>query len=259
MNARTERALKLALEVAVPVLLVVAWQLVTNSSHSMFFPPPSTIVRSFRQTYLFAQFGSDVVPTLVRIGVGFGIGTVLGVAIGLPLGLSRRGRLAVMPHVEFGRNIPPPALLPVFVLLLGIHNTQKFAFIAFFCLFPVLLNTLEGVRSIDPTLLDTARSYGVPRRERIRRVVLPAAMPQIFAGMRNSISLAVIMVVLAEYYASSNGVGFVLNNSKQSFTFLPMWATILMIGILGVGLNGLFRAVEWRALAWHRGWRRASA
>lgn len=259
MSVRTERALKLALEIAVPVLIVAAWQLATASSHSIYFPPPSTILRGFRQTYLFAQFGSDVAPTLARIGIGFGIGTVLGVAIGLPLGLSRRGRLAAMPYIEFGRNIPPPALLPVFVVLLGIHDTQKVAFIAFFCLFPVLLNTVEGVRAIDPTLIDTARSYGLSRHERIRRVVLPAAMPQIFAGMRNSISLAVIMVVLAEYYASSNGLGFVLNNSKQSFTFLPMWATILMIGIIGVAVNGLFRAVEWRALAWHRGWRGASA
>jgi ABC-type nitrate/sulfonate/bicarbonate transport system permease component len=205
--------------------------------------------------WLFAQFNSNVVPSLERIAMGYGIAVVLGIALGIPFGLSRWARGAAMPLVEFFRNMPPPAMLPVFVLLLGIYNTEKVAVISFFCLFPILLNAIDGVRGIDPTLVDTARSYGVPTHERIRRIVLPGALPQIAAGMRNSLALAVIIMVLAEYYSSASGVGYVLLVSKNTFQFGPMWAAILLIGLLGYVLNVLFLLVEHRVLAWHRGWR----
>src|ERR1043166_6343583 len=121
--------------------------------------------------------------------------------------------------------MPPPALLPISIVLLhSIGNKQKVAFIGFFCLFPILLNTIDGVRAIDPTLIETARSYNVPRHERIRRLVLPAAAPQIAAGMRTSVSLAVIMMVLSEFFSSTSGVGYVLLISKNTFQFTPMWA-----------------------------------
>jgi ABC-type nitrate/sulfonate/bicarbonate transport system permease component len=199
------------------------------------------------------------VPSLDRIGLGFTIAVVAGVALGIPLGLSAVARKAAMPHIEFWRAMPPPALLPISVLLLhSIGNRQKVAFIAFFCLFPVLLNTIDGVRGIDPTLLETARSYGVPRLDRIRRLVLPAALPQIAAGMRTSLSLAVITMVLSEYFSSTSGVGYVLLISKNTFQLAPMWAAIVLIGVLGYLLNVLFILVERRVLAWHRGWRAAT-
>ena len=164
-----------------------------------------------------------------------------------------------MPHIEYWRAMPPPALLPISVVLLrSIGNSQKVSFIAFFCLFPVLLNTMDGVRSIDPTLVETARSYRVPWTRRITHVILPAALPQIMAGMRNSLALAVIMMVLSEYFAATSGVGYVLLISKNTFQLGPMWAAILLIGLLGYLLNALFLLVERRVLAWHRGWRAAS-
>src|SRR5205823_176799 len=154
------------------------------------------------------------------------------------------------------RAMPPPALLPISIVLLrSIGNLQKVSFIAFFCLFPVLLNTIDGVRGIDPTLVDTARSFRIPRAQRIRSIVLPAAMPQIVAGMRNSLALAVIMMVLSEYFAATSGVGYVLLISKNTFQLGPMWAAIVLIGLLGYLLNALFLLAERWALAWHRGWR----
>jgi ABC-type nitrate/sulfonate/bicarbonate transport system permease component len=161
--------------------------------------------------------------------------------------------------VQFLRSIPPPALLPFGILVLGVGTSMKVFIIAFVCLWPVLLNTIDGVRGIDPTMLDTARSYGVRRLERIRRIVLPAALPQIFAGLRTSLSLAVIMMVLTEYFASDSGVGYVLLISKNTFQLAPMWAAILLIGLLGYLLNLLLILVERRVLAWHRGWRAATA
>jgi ABC-type nitrate/sulfonate/bicarbonate transport system permease component len=163
-----------------------------------------------------------------------------------------------MPHIEYWRAMPPPALLPISIILVhSIANRQKIAFIAFFCIFPVLLNTIDGVRGIDPTLLDTARSYGLGWFERIRRIILPAALPQIVAGIRNSLALAVIMMVLSEYFSSTSGVGYVLLISKNTFQLAPMWAAIVLIGVLGYMLNLLFLLAERGALAWHRGWRAA--
>jgi ABC-type nitrate/sulfonate/bicarbonate transport system permease component len=244
----------------VPIAILLAWQLWTASAHQPRFPRLSTILVQFREMWLFSQFGQHVVPSLVRILAGFAIGSLIGVALGIPLGLSTRARRAAMPHIEYWRAMPPPALLPISVILAhSIGNRQKIAFIAFFCIFPVLLNTIAGIRGIDPTLIDTARSYGIPRRERIRRIVLPAAFPQIMAGLRVSLALAVIMMVLTEYFSSTNGVGYVLLISKNTFQLVPMWAAILLIGVLGYLINFVFLLVERRVLAWHRGWRAALA
>src|SRR5205823_8476305 len=222
-----------------------AWQLWTASAHDPKFPRLSTILVEFRKLWLFSEFGTHVVPSLERIALGFGIAVVVGIALGIPIGLSRWARLWTMPHIEYWRAMPPPALLPISIVLLhSIGNRQKISFIAFFCVFPILLNTIEGVRGIDPTLLETARSYNVPKLERIRRLVLPAAAPQIAAGMRTSVSLAVIMMVLSEYFSSTSGVGYVLLIAKNTFQFTPMWAAIILIGVLGYLLNGLCVLVE---------------
>jgi ABC-type nitrate/sulfonate/bicarbonate transport system permease component len=256
VNGRAYAGLKVAAEIAVPLALLAGWQLWTVQAGSQYFPRLSTILVEFREMWLFSQFGTHVVPSLERMGLGYGIAVVAGIALGIPLGLSRWARAAAMPHIEYWRAIPPPALLPISVLLLhSIGNLQKVSFIAFFCLFPILLNTIDGVRAIDPTMIDTARSYGVRGFERIRRIVLPAAMPQIAAGMRNSLALAVIMMVLTEYFSSTSGVGYVLLISKNTFQLAPMWAAILLIGVLGYLVNLLFVLAERRLLAWHRGWR----
>jgi ABC-type nitrate/sulfonate/bicarbonate transport system permease component len=258
VSGRAYRSLRITAEIAVPLAILIAWQLWTASAHEARFPRLSTILVEFRKMWLFSQFGEHVVPSLERVGAGFAIAVVVGIALGVPLGLSTRGRRAAMPHIEYWRAMPPPALLPISIILVhSIGNRQKIAFIAFFCIFPVLLNTIDGVRGLDPTLLETARSYGVPWHDRIRRLVLPAALPQIVAGMRNSLALAVIMMVLSEYFSSTNGVGYVLLISKNTFQLVPMWAAIVLIGVLGYLLNLLFLLAERRALAWHRGWRAA--
>jgi ABC-type nitrate/sulfonate/bicarbonate transport system permease component len=254
------RALKVTLEIAVPLAILGAWQAYTVHLDSAKFPRLSTILVEFRQMWLFSQFNEHVVPSLERIALGFGIAVVIGVALGIPIGLSRWARLWTMPHIEYWRAMPPPALLPISIILVhSIGNRQKIAFIAFFCIFPILLNTIDGVRGIDPTLMESARSYNIPRREAIRRIVLPAASPQIAAGMRTSVSLAVIMMVLSEYFSSTSGVGYVLLISKNTFEFTPMWAAIVLIGVLGYLLNVVFLLAERRLLAWHRGWRASQA
>jgi ABC-type nitrate/sulfonate/bicarbonate transport system permease component len=183
---------------------------------------------------------------------------VVAISAGLLLGMSRRARRAAAPIVEFLRAIPPPALLPFAILVIGVGNSMKVFIIAFVCIWPILLNTIDGVTGVDPTLRDTTRVYGIDGGDRVLRVMLPAAAPQIFAGMRTSLSLALILMVISEMVASTNGIGFFVLQSQRSFAIPEMWAGILLLGLLGYALNLIFVLVERRVLAWHRG-ARASA
>jgi ABC-type nitrate/sulfonate/bicarbonate transport system permease component len=252
------RVLPIALEIAVPGALLLAWGVWSSDAHSFYYPPLTEILDTFADTWLFERAGSDVLPSLARLGAGYAIALVAGVAIGVPLGLSAVARRAASPIVEFLRAIPPPALLPVAILAVGVGTSMKVLIIAFVCLWPVLLNTIDGVKGLDPTLADTTRIYGVRGRDRLRRIVLPAASPQIFAGMRTSLSLALILMVISEMVASTNGIGFFVLQSQRSFAIPEMWSGIVLLGVLGYILNLAFAVVERRVLAWHRGARKGA-
>jgi ABC-type nitrate/sulfonate/bicarbonate transport system permease component len=249
----SRRRLPLALEVLTPVLVLVAWGVWSANAHSFYFPPLTTILQTFKDTWLFANVGSDVVPSLLRMFAGYLIAVVVAVSLGVPLGLSQVARRAASPIIEFLRAIPPPALVPAGIIVLGIGDSMKVFIIAVVCLFPVLLNTIDGVRGVDPTFIETSRVYGVRGFARLRTVVLPAALPQIFVGMRTSLSLALILMVISEMVASTNGIGYFVLRSQREFALPEMWAGILLLGLLGYLLNLIFLTVENRVLRWHRG------
>ena len=250
--------LEAALEITVPLLVLVVWGLLSAGSESFYFPPLTSILSTFADIWLFERIGSDVVPSLVRMGLGYGAAVLIAVVVGLSLGLMRRGRLVAGPIVEFLRSIPPPALLPFAILVFGTGTDMKVFIIAFVCLWPILLNTIDGVTGVDPTLRETTRVYGVSTIDRIRLVVMPAAAPQIFAGMRTSLSLALILMVISEMVASTNGIGYFVLQAQRRFNMPDMWSGIFVLGILGYALNAGFVLVERRVLRWHRG-ARASA
>jgi ABC-type nitrate/sulfonate/bicarbonate transport system permease component len=252
------RATYAAVELTAPLLLLVLWGVWSSGSETYYFPPLTDILQTFADTWVFERAGSDVVPSLARLGLGYGIACAVAVAAGLALGLSPALRRASDPIVQFLRAIPPPALLPFAILVIGVGNSMKVFIIAFVCLWPILLNTIDGVRGIDPTLDDTTRVYGIGSRDRVWRVMLPAASPQIFAGMRTSLSLALILMVISEMVASTNGIGYFVLQSQRTFAIPEMWSGILLLGILGYVLNGGFMLIERRVLRWHRG-ARASA
>jgi ABC-type nitrate/sulfonate/bicarbonate transport system permease component len=258
MSERRERVLAMVLEVTVPVLALVIWGVASSGSDTYYFPPLTDILETFADTWLFERVGSDVVPSLLRMGAGYAIAVVVAISAGLLLGMSRRARRAAAPIVEFLRAIPPPALLPFAILVIGVGDSMKVFIIAFVCVWPILLNTIDGVTSVDPTLRDTTRVYGIDSRDRVWRVMLPAASPQIFAGMRTSLSLALILMVISEMVASTNGIGYFVLQSQRTFAIPEMWSGILLLGILGYTLNGVFVLIERRVLRWHRG-ARASA
>jgi ABC-type nitrate/sulfonate/bicarbonate transport system permease component len=125
------------------------------------------------------------------------------------------------------------------------------------CVWPILLNTVEGVRAVDSVQVDTARSYGITGPARIARVVLPSASPQIAAGLRQALSIAIILMVISEMFAASNGLGFAIVQFQRSFAIPEMWSGIILLGLLGFALSLLFRLAERRALRWYDGLREA--
>jgi ABC-type nitrate/sulfonate/bicarbonate transport system permease component len=254
----TRRWLPGFLEVLVPIAILVGWGVWSSGSDTYYFPPLTEILETFADTWLFERVGSDVVPSLVRLGLGYAIACLLGVGAGLALGLSWTLRRAFDPIVQFLRAIPPPALLPFGILVMGVGTSMKVFIIAFVCVWPVLLNTIDGVAGVDPVLKDTARVYGIGGRDRVMRILLPAAGPQIFAGMRTSLSLALILMVISEMVASTNGIGYFVLQSQRSFAIPEMWSGILLLGILGYVLNTVFLVVERRVLRWHRGARQSA-
>lgn len=249
-------AREVASELWLPCLVVFLWWLVSIDSRSLHFPPLTLIVERFGADWVFARVSSDLVPSLRNLAAGFAIGAIAGVSLGVALGLSRIAR-HVLPLLEVMRAIPIIALIPLIIMLLGTGDVEKIAIIAFGSVWPVLLNTTEGVGNIDPTLRDVTSSFTLDRRDILLRVILPAASPQIVAGLRLAVSIALVATVGSELFASTQGIGYVILAATQGWDMPQMWAALLMLGIVGYALNSAMTLFERRALRWH--WGRTAA
>src|SRR6266487_145636 len=252
----------LALRWLVLLVVAVAWQLATMGGRSVFFPPLTEVLRQARSAWLSGPashafltpaVASDVVPSLGRLLGGWLLAVVAGVSVGTAVGLVRNLADYLDPVIEFVRAIPPPAMIPPFLVVLGLGSDMKVALIAVGVVWPILLNTIDGVRSVDPVLVDTGRAFRTRRVRRLAFIVLPSASPRIFAGLRVSLSLALILMVISEMVAATGGIGFTIVQAERSFAITQMWAGILLLGVLGYLLNSLLLLVERRVLAWHRG------
>lgn len=240
-------------------LAIGVWQLAAAAADNVYFPTPWRIVLHCRDLWFTTTSGGfgladtvfdDVLPSIGRVLGGWALAAVLGVAIGTALGRSRTGMDYVGPLFAFFRALPSPALLPVFILLFGIDDGMKLALIVFGSIWPVLLNTVDGVRSVDKVKTETARSFRTPRSQWLTMVVLPAALPKIFAGLRLSLAIAVILMVVSEMVGVTSGIGFQLRYAQTQFDFTSMWSWIVLLGVLGYGLNLALLAVERWVLRW---------
>jgi ABC-type nitrate/sulfonate/bicarbonate transport system permease component len=230
--------------------LLVVWQVATVSAENPFFPPPTTIAAQLGQLLLTDAVHRDILPSIGRILGGWLIAVVIGVAAGTALGRARTGMDYVSSLFAFFRAIPPPALIPVFMVLFGIDTMMKLAVIVFGALWPILLNTVDGVRSVDQVKTDTARSFRIPRHLWIAMVVLPAALPKIFSGLRLSLSIALLLMVVSEMVGVSSGIGYQLRYAQDQFSFPQMWAWVALLGALGYLLNAILLMVERYMLRW---------
>jgi ABC-type nitrate/sulfonate/bicarbonate transport system permease component len=244
-----------ALALALPAAIVLAWWYGSAGSTDFYRPPLSRILVAFRDTWLGARLQTDVLPSLIRLLLGYALALLVGVGLGVAIGSSRSLRSLLEPVLEFLRAIPPPVLVPVFILIAGIGNEMKILVILSGCVWPVLLNTVEGVRAVDEVLADTCRSFRVRGALRLRHLVLRAASPQIMTGARQALSIAIILMVISELFAATSGLGYTVVQFQRSFAIPEMWSGVLLLGLLGVLLSGAFRLVERRVLAWYHGLR----
>ena len=240
-----------------PVVLVATWWFATANSESFFFPPLREILGTFAETWFEGRIVGDVVPSLVRLTIGYLLALVIGVAVGVPVGSSPRLRAVLEPVLEFFRAIPPPVLVPIIILFAGIEGGMKVLVIVSGCVWPVLLNTIEGVRGLDEVLRDTASCYRLGLRSRVLHLVLRGASPQIAAGARQALSIGIILMVISEMFAASNGIGFTIIQFQRSFAIPQMYSGIILLGLLGIGIALVFRAVESRTMSWYTGLRRS--
>jgi ABC-type nitrate/sulfonate/bicarbonate transport system permease component len=242
--------------VTLPALLVLVWWYA--SGDSFYVTSPGVIAGTFGDVWTAERLRTDLLPSVVRLLAGFAGAAALGVTLGVLIGSAVRLRAYAEPVLEFFRAIPPPVLVPVFILFAGIGSTMKVLVIVSGCIWPVLLNTVEGVRAVDPVLADTCRTYRIRGSRKLRTLVLRAASPQIMAGLRQALSIAVILMVISEMVAASNGLGYTIVQFQRTFAIPEMWTGIVLLGVLGLALALLFGVVERRVLSWYHGLRRAA-
>lgn len=240
------------LPILLPLLLFIAWWAGSAKAESIYFPPLQLILERFRELWLFTLFEEHVVPSLLALGIGLGLSIIIGISGGVILGLNERIASAFDPVLQFFRYLPAVALLPLAIQLIGIGMDMRIAIIVFGALWPVLLNTIEGVRSVHPSMVDVAKSYQIRTRDWIFRMVLPSAAPQIFAGVRACLAVAVILMFASELMGSSRGIGYFILEAQRQFAMPEMWSGMILLGIVGYLLNVALMVIERRALSWHQ-------
>jgi ABC-type nitrate/sulfonate/bicarbonate transport system permease component len=220
--------------------------------HSSNWPAVTEIARALVVTMGSGELPEVLGSSLYRMFLGYASGVVAAVLLGLCMASVRWIRASLEPLFEFLRPIPIPAIIPPLILMLGIDDTMKIFVVAFSTFFPVLINTIAGVRSVEPTALAVARTFNHSRLAIAINVILPASMPYILAGMRVSLALALIVTVVAEMIAGSAGIGYYILTMQYAMRASEMYASIFLLAITGYTLNRLILSVEYRVLHWYR-------
>jgi ABC-type nitrate/sulfonate/bicarbonate transport system permease component len=246
---------KLGVELALPLILFALLYVLSANSTNFYFPPLAAVLEKFRALWLGPRFLSDVVPSLERLLAGYALACLAGVAIGVLIGVRPRLRRAVEPVLEFFRAVPPVAMIPLLIVSLGFGDAMKISVIVAGAIWPVLLNTVEGVKAVDSVLDETCRTYQINGAARLWHFVLPSASPQIVVGMRLGLAIGIVLMVISEMFAALDGLGAAIIYFQRSYEIPQMWSGVLMLGLFGFALSMVFRLFEQRVLGWYRGMR----
>ena len=215
-----------------------------------FLVPFSEAVKALVELAKDGQLWDNTQASLVRSLTGFALAIVIAVPLGLLIGWYRPVAELLGPLLELFRNTAALALLPVFILLLGIGETSKISIVVYACVWPILLNTVSAVRNVDQTLIRSARSLSLPAPRLFQKVVLPAAVPTVFTGIRLAGSASILVLIAAEMVGAKAGLGYLVNEAQQNFAIADMYAAIIAISVLGLAFNQLLVALERRFTRW---------
>lgn len=236
-------------------LLMAAWEAAARAEllNPLVVPPLSRILTVFWELLVSGQIAVQILVSMKRAASGYLLAAGVFIPLGIVMGLYERIRLGLEVVVEVLRPVPPPVIIPLALLIFGLEDEMKIFVIFFSCAWPILLNTIDGVRNIDWVLVNTAKTFRLTRWQTIRRVVLPAASPQIITGLRVSLPIVLILVVISEMVGSTDGIGYFILDAQRRFRVTQMYAGMLALAILGYVLNQLFNLLHRRLLPWHWG------
>jgi len=216
---------------------------------SHLLPPPSEIAQTLF-TLASHDLFTHIAMSVARVAIGFAIGALLAIAFGLLVGMQRRAEALLEPSFQALRAIPSLAWIPLLLLWLGIDETPKIVLIAIGAFFPVYVNLVAGIHSVDHKLIEVAKIHGLSSSEVIRRILLPSALPQLFTGLRTGLSLAWMFLVAAEMMAATKGVGYLLSDGRETSRPDIVLAAIFILATLGKLSDSLLKHIEVRKLAW---------
>jgi NitT/TauT family transport system permease protein len=237
---------------AVPVGLLVLWELCSRFAlmSPRYFPAPTTIGWVLVDRFTAGDLGAHALVTLTRLGAAFTIAAVPAVPLGLLMGIARPVRDAVEPYIAFIFPVPKITLLPFLLIMLGVGEPAFVLTGALSAFFQIVISTLAGVQTMDPRLLDVGRNYGARGTRLFRKVILPAALPAIFTGLRLGLGLALVALVAVEFIAARSGLGHLVYRHWQMLSTPEMYAAFVLVGALGLALTRGLRALQARLLAW---------
>lgn len=230
------------------------WELgptyLASPSTKVFLPPLHEVLAAWGALFESGTIQGHITASLTRSVAGFGAALVAGVALGLLIAWYGRLNAVLNPLLELFRNTAALALLPVFTLLLGIGEESKISIVAYAAFFPVLLNTIAGVKTVDPLLIRAARSLGLNSFGLFQKVILPSAVPTIFTGIRMAGTASILVLIAAEMVGAKAGLGYLIVNAQSSFLIPDMYAGILTVSLLGLSVNFLLVALERHFSRW---------
>lgn len=235
--------------------LLIIWELVAQAGliNPLIVPPLSRILRVFSELVWSGQIPLQVFVSMKRAAAGYVMAAIICIPLGILMGLSQSVYRLFEVIVEMLRPVPPPVMIPVAMLFFGLEDEMKIFVIFFSCAWPILLNALDGARNVDRVLLNTARTFGLSQWKIIWKVILPACSPQIVTGLKVSLPIMLILVVISEMVGSTDGIGYFILDSQRRFRVAQMYAGMFTLAILGYTLNQLFNLLYKLIMPWHVG------
>jgi NitT/TauT family transport system permease protein len=234
------------------LLLLILWEITPRIGlvDSTFFPPFSKVAESWWGLVISGDMYAHFQASIFRSLLGLGLAILIAIPLGLVIGWYPLANEFLNPVLELFRNTAALALLPVFILLLGIGETSKVSIVLFACTFPILLNTINAVRNVDPLLIKSAKSMGLPSYKLFYKVILPASIPTIFTGIRMAGSSSILVLIAAEMVGAKEGLGYLINYTQQNFQIPQMYAGIITISLLGLAINYFLVSLERKFSIW---------
>ncbi|GAB4070906.1 ABC transporter permease [Ancylobacter sonchi] len=234
------------------VAVFALWELLPRLGlvDRVWFPPFTQVLGVIVQMLRSGELQNHIAGSLIRSVIGFGLAVSLAVPLGLVIGWYARVRDFLTSALEFFRNTSALALLPVFILFLGIGEASKIGIVTFACFFPILLNTISGVKSVDPLLIKSARSLALSAPAIFAKIILPSAVPSVFTGFRLAAQSSILVLIAAEMVGATRGLGYLINYAQFNFLIPKMYAGILTIALIGLAVNQLLVTAERRLSRW---------